>query len=1204
MNRATIHYPDKSHSCKPTNIISWNINDTCDKTCGDKTLTPDFAEIMKSCQIFCLQETKKEVQFSEYICFNQTRKSSRSGGVCIGIHRSLEKYIKQQKTGDEDIAAITLSRKYSGMDKDLLIVNVYDSPENSSYKKRINEDGTNPSTLENLLDFLGNQRDCEVLLAGDLNARTGNLNFVCQNEDWADHTETNTCTGSRSSKDIVLNERGKRLLDLISCSNLSFLNGCTIGDVIGEFTCLRYNGSSVVDYIATSHNLRKQIRKFTVMPFTNLSDHRPIMCSIDMENEPVQRAETIAKQYRDTPPRPTWSPTTSPTVFRLEATLNPTVSTEIQDATNLECKTVDDVLELNSKISKTVKTICENIETSNNSGSVHNKRKSRRNYLRPKHRWFDKECMFAKRELNRLAKLYGKDPKDVDLRETYYSKRKAYRKLIKHKKGDHLRTINEEIMKNNEISWDKVKELKATKPEKSTLDIFDMINFYRFFKELYKEQPLTKEAADKMRSHKKQKKGSDIQNSTISDLSEILNKHITVEELTTSLKKLKNGKASGIDGITNEALKASPLNLQKALTKLFNECLDKGIYPWNQTVISPLHKKGDINNPDNYRAIAVGSNMGKLFSSILLQRLLQFRQLSCPDTENQLGFCQEAQTVDHVYTLNTCIEKQVRKLKKRLYTCFVDFRKAFDLLNRSALLYKLSELGVDGNFFKCISYMYTHSCASIKMVKKLSDTFDVLAGTEQGHPMSPELFKIYIHALSTRLNSLSDINVPLLNNVPVTHLFWADDLVLIATDKNSLQKMIDELKKYCDIWNLVVNIEKTAVMVFNSSGRQLIESHSFNYGDTKIPSTKEYCYLGMKFSLSGSWKPTQLMLRQKGLRAYFGLKSYIDTRSVSKKAMFKLFDCLILPVASYGHQIWLPFTDTVKNLLLANPTEADGRNYSTKQIACDPIERLHLSVLKWTLGIPKRTSNAGVWGDSGRPPLVVKLLKHTTDYLNKLILLDKGDSSKLVRHAFVEQRNLNLSWFNNINSMTLLLDPTSKGQRPAEKTPNALLCGNRGKDIFVETWKRECLQNKKLQFYSTIKKDFKLEPYIEECRHPESNLVARWRMSAHKLNQETGRYGQKAGSVHYKCCETCTDPGTIELLTALPGEWDPIIEDEVHVLRSCPRYNTIRQKLTEKTAELLDRDIASMFTAKHAKETGIYIKRLNEERFGSRKKST
>ena len=96
---------------------------------------------------------------------------------------------------------------------------------------------------------------------------------------------------------------------------------------------------------------------------------------------------------------------------------------------------------------------------------------------------------------------------------------------------------------------------------------------------------------------------------------------------------------------------------------------------------------------------------------------------------------------------------------------------------------------------------------------------------------------------------------------------------------------------------------------------------------------------------------------------------------------------------------------------------------------------------------------------------------------------------------------------------------------------------------------------------------------------------------------QPGRYGSKAEKVHHKCCETCTDLATIELLTALPGEWDPIIEDEVHVLRSCPRYNSIRQKLTRRTAELLERDIASMFSAEcgsKVRETGIFIKKLNE----------
>ena len=152
-----------------------------------------------------------------------------------------------------------------------------------------------------------------------------------------------------------------------------------------------------------------------------------------------------------------------------------------------------------------------------------------------------------------------------------------------------------------------------------------MVNFYNFFKHLYREHPLSEQAKECMQEDPEVRTHGNPLNSSLQSLNDELSKEITVEELKSSLKKLKNGKASGLDKVTNEAMKASPTNLLEALTKLFNECLNKGIYPWNKTVISPLHKKGDINNPDNYRAIAVGSNMGKLFSSILLQRLLQYR---------------------------------------------------------------------------------------------------------------------------------------------------------------------------------------------------------------------------------------------------------------------------------------------------------------------------------------------------------------------------------------------------------------------------------------------------------------------------------------------------------------------------------------------------------------------------------------------------
>jgi len=75
-------------------------------------------------------------------------------------------------------------------------------------------------------------------------------------------------------------------------------------------------------------------------------------------------------------------------------------------------------------------------------------------------------------------------------------------------------------------------------------------------------------------------------------------------------------------------------------------------------------------------------------------------------------------------------------------------------------LYKLWKLGFKGRFFSCMDFMYTNSKAKIKLLNKLSEKIDVLCGTEQGHPMSPELFKCFIHQLSEDLNSKENFEVP------------------------------------------------------------------------------------------------------------------------------------------------------------------------------------------------------------------------------------------------------------------------------------------------------------------------------------------------------------------------------------------------------------------------------------------------------------
>ena len=121
-----------------------------------------------------------------------------------------------------------------------------------------------------------------------------------------------------------------------------------------------------------------------------------------------------------------------------------------------------------------------------------------------------------------------------------------------------------------------------------------------------------------------------------------------------------------MDKISNAIIKYLDSENVSFLTKLFNFCLDQGEYPWNISVITPLHKKGSKDDPDNYRAIAVSSVIGKLFSTILLNRLISFRQINCPDPPNQLGFTKGAQTYDHILTMQT-IASKYRKLKTKVY---------------------------------------------------------------------------------------------------------------------------------------------------------------------------------------------------------------------------------------------------------------------------------------------------------------------------------------------------------------------------------------------------------------------------------------------------------------------------------------------------------------------------------------------------------
>ena len=116
-------------------ILSWNIHDIKSKTEDLKTENLEFKNMISNHLVFALQETKRKVNVPDYMCFNKLRKGSRSGGLCIGIHKSLANRVKEVKVCSQDIQAVSITTASDCSEEMLTIVNVYDSPEDSSYKK-------------------------------------------------------------------------------------------------------------------------------------------------------------------------------------------------------------------------------------------------------------------------------------------------------------------------------------------------------------------------------------------------------------------------------------------------------------------------------------------------------------------------------------------------------------------------------------------------------------------------------------------------------------------------------------------------------------------------------------------------------------------------------------------------------------------------------------------------------------------------------------------------------------------------------------------------------------------------------------------------------------------------------------------------------------------------------------------------------------
>ena len=179
---------------------------------------------------------------------------------------------------------------------------------------------------------------------------------------------------------------------------------------------------------------------------------------------------------------------------------------------------------------------------------------------------------------------------------------------------------------------------------------------------------------------------------------------------------------------------------------------------------------------------------------------------------------------------------------------------------------------------------------------------------------------------------------------------YADDLVLISSTKEGLQKQIDTLAEYCKKWKLKINSKKTKSIIFNR-GNNIIKTN-FTVDGTPIENVKHFTYLGFTISAKNcEFQATIDDLSIKANRAIFALRGKIKLSKLPIKLATKIFNCQIAPILLYGSEVWGPY--------MAYRYETWGRS---------KIERVHKQLLKQLLSCNRTTSDEMIIAETGCRP--------------------------------------------------------------------------------------------------------------------------------------------------------------------------------------------------------------------------------------------
>ena len=568
-------------------------------------------------------------------------------------------------------------------------------------------------------------------------------------------------------------------------------------------------------------------------------------------------------------------------------------------------------------------------------------------------------------------------------------------------------------------------------------------------------------------------------------------------------------------------IKTAIVLMVSLFTKLFNFILKHEYFPkdWCRGFIIPIFKSGDQMNPSNYRGITISSCFGKVFTGIMNQRLVNFASSQNIFVDEQIGFMKNCRTADHIFVLKTLLE--ICKTKKdSLFCCFVDFRKAFDLVWRNGLFYKLLEYNVSSKFVHILQSMYSQLQSRVRTNEGYcSHFFNSQVGTRQGCNLSPTLFNLYLNDFPKLLTGCDPIKM---GSKMINILMYADDIVLVSKSSQGLQKALDILHSYCHNWRISLNLQKTKIMIFN---KKKLSDKTFHFGCETISECNSYNYLGILITPNGSFKTAVKNLENKARKAWFSVKGSLQNLgALPVPTVIKLFDNLVKPILLYGSEVWgLWYITNTKSIDVSKIIANEQYEF----------EKLHTKFCKQSLLVHKKTNNMAARSEMGRYPLVLSVILSCINYF--FYICTKGENSLVFQALKTQLSNTNSQYVNVLKKIFQYLNINDYNIYDARATLQNL------QENYESIYHDYMSSHTKLKIFNSIKRCYSRPKYLDIVKSSDRCSLTKLRLSAHSLPIEIGRY--KNIDQKNRFCDVCDSK---------------CIGDEYHLLFNCSNQHLVK----------------------------------------------